>query len=66
MINEEEAQVIASRYIEEPEAIAGIPRLKEVSEELVIYIVPILVNDIPKGEIHINSETGENLGGAGC
>jgi hypothetical protein len=66
MINEEEAQIIASRYIEETEAVPGIPRLKEVGEDLVIYIVPILVNDIPKGEIHINSETGENLGGAGC
>lgn len=66
MINEEEAQVIASKYIEEPEAIPGIPRLNEISDELVIYIVPVLVNDIPKGEIHINSETGENLGGAGC
>ncbi|RBQ24572.1 hypothetical protein ALNOE001_00710 [Candidatus Methanobinarius endosymbioticus] len=66
MINEEEAQVIASRYIEEKEAVAGIPRLKEVRADLLIYIVPVLVNDIPKGEIHIHSETGENLGGAGC
>jgi hypothetical protein len=66
MINEEEARTIASKYIEEKEAIAGIPRLKEINEDLLIYIVPVLVNDIPKGEIHINSETGENLGGAGC
>jgi len=66
MINEEEAQLIASRYIEEDEAIAGMPRLKEINESLVVYIVPILINNIIVGEIHINSETGENLGGSGC
>lgn len=66
MINKEEARVIAFRYIEEAEAIAGIPRLKEISENVVVYIVPILVNDVPNEEIYIDSKTGDDLGGAGC
>lgn len=66
MINEEEAQLIASKYIEEKKAIAGTPRLKETDNDLLVYIVPILINEVIVGEIHINSETGENLGGAGC
>ncbi len=66
MINEEEAQIIASRYIKEDEATAGIPRLKEIDDNLIVYIVPIVINDVIVGEIQINSETGENLGGAGC
>lgn len=66
MINEKEAQEIATGYIEEPEATTGIPKLKEIDDDLLIYIVPIIVDDDIKGEIHIHSETGENLGGAGC
>jgi len=65
MIDEKEAQDIASRYIEEKGAVPGIPRLKE-SEDTLFYIVPVAVDDQIKGEIHIHSETGENLGGAGC
>lgn len=66
MINEKEAQEIANEYIEEPGAITGIPKLKEIEDDLLIYIVPIIVDDDVKGEIHIHSDTGENLGGAGC
>ena len=66
MINEKEAQEIAERYIEEPKATTGTPKLKEIDNNLLIYIVPILIDDDVKGEIHIHSETGENLGGAGC
>jgi len=66
MINEEKAQKIAAGYIEQPEAIAGTPRLKEIEDNLLIYIVPILIGEDVRGEIHIHSETGENLGGAGC
>jgi len=66
MIHEKEAQKIATEYIEEPGATTGIPRLKEIDDDLLIYIVPILIDDKIKGEIHIHSETGENLGGAGC
>lgn len=66
MINEKEAQEIATEYIEEPGASPGIPRLKEIDDDLLIYIVPVLIDDEVKGEIHIHSETGENLGGVGC
>ena len=66
MINEEKAQEIASEYIEENEASLGTPRLTEVEDDLLIYVVPIMLNDEMRGEIHIHSETGENLGGAGC
>jgi len=66
MINEEEAQEIASEYIEEPGATSGIPRLKEIDDDLLIYIVPVLIDEKIRGEIYIHSETGENLGGAGC
>lgn len=65
MINEEKAQEIATGFIEESEANVGIPRLKEIDDSL-IYIVPIMIDDDVMGEIHIHSETGENLGGAGC
>ena len=65
MINEEKAQKIAMRYIEEPEANVGIPRLKEIEDSL-IYVVPIIIDNDVMGEIYIHSETGENIGGAGC
>ncbi|WP_263640944.1 hypothetical protein [Methanobrevibacter arboriphilus] len=38
MINEEEAQLIASKYIEEKEAIAGTPRLKETDNNLLVIL----------------------------
>jgi len=66
MINEEKAQEIAAGYIEQPEASVGTPKLKEIEDNLLIYIVPILISGDVRGEIHIHSETGENLGGAGC
>ena len=65
MINEKEAQKIATEYIEESEAIAGTPRLKEIDENLLVYLVPIIIDGDERGEIHIHSETGKNLGGAG-
>ena len=66
MINEEKAQEIAMKYIEQSEASVGTPKLKEIENNLFIYTVPILINGDVRGEIHIHSETGENLGGAGC
>jgi len=66
MINEKKAQEIATDYIEESGATPGIPRLKEIDDDLLIYIVPVLIDEKMRGEIHIHSETGENLGGAGC
>ena len=66
MINEEKAQEIASEYIEQPGASAGTPILKEIENNLFVYIVPILIDEDVRGEIHIHSKTGENLGGAGC
>lgn len=55
MINEEEAQKIATRYIEEPGATTRIPKLKEIDNDLLIYIVPLIIDDDVKGEVHINS-----------
>ncbi len=61
MLNEDEAQILASKYME---AEPGTPMLREVEEKLV-YVVPALIEGMPQGEIYIDAETGKNLGGAG-
>ena len=63
-ISSEEAQKIASKYIEVNGAVAGTPTLVKQDNRLV-YIVPIMENGKNVGEIDIDAETGENLGGAG-
>jgi|GEM_PF-275093 len=63
-VTSSEAKIIAQRYIEEPGAKAGEPILKELNGKQT-YIVPVIVNGSPVGEIYIDPQTGENLGGAG-
>jgi hypothetical protein len=60
----EEARIIAQKYIEEPGAAAGMPELKNLSGKL-IYIIPVILNNKIVGEIYIDPEKGENVGGAG-
>lgn len=63
-ITEEEAKNIALKYIDEPGAVAGTPELKILGGEQV-YVVPVLLNKTVVGEIHIDPQTGKNVGGAG-
>ena len=60
----EEAKIIAQKYIKEPGASAGKPELKNLSGKL-IYIIPVTLNNKIVGEIYIDPEKGENVGGAG-
>lgn len=64
MISSSEAQKIASKYIDEAGATAGTPQLVNQDGKMV-YIVPVIYNGQSSGEIDIDAETGENLGGAG-
>jgi uncharacterized membrane protein YkoI len=59
-----QAQQIASRFIEEPGAVAGTPQLTTINGKKV-FIVPIILNGQQVGEIEIDAQTGANLGGAG-
>lgn len=59
-----DAKIIAQKYIEEPGAIAGTPTLKTINGQET-YVVPVILNSKVVGEIHINPQTGKNIGGAG-
>jgi uncharacterized membrane protein YkoI len=59
-----EARNIADTYIQVSGAIAGTPKLVYQSNKLV-YIVPVMENGTNVGEIDIDAQTGDNLGGAG-
>ncbi len=63
-ISEERAQKIAQKYIEEPGAKAGKPKLGDMDGKKV-YTVPVLLKGDTVGEIYISATTGKNLGGAG-
>lgn len=63
-VSSAEAKNIAQKYIEEPGATAGEPMLKN-DDGTQVYIVPIMHNNNIVGEILIDAQTGENLGGAG-
>jgi hypothetical protein len=60
----EEARIVAQKYIKEPGASVGKPELKNLSGKL-IYIIPVILKNKIVGEIYIDPETGENVGGAG-
>ena len=62
-ISPEEAQDIAKQYINQSGATPGEPMLKADGNK--VYIVPIIVNGNPAGEIFIDAQTGENKGGIG-
>lgn len=63
-VSSAEAKNIAQKFIEEPGATAGEPMLKN-DDGTQVYIVPIMHNNNIVGEILIDAQTGENLGGAG-
>ncbi|HEX3013500.1 MAG TPA: PepSY domain-containing protein [Methanobacterium sp.] len=63
-ISSAEAKKIAQKYIEEPGATAGTPKLSKIDGEYV-YIVPVIENGKNVGEIDIDAATGKNVGGAG-
>jgi uncharacterized membrane protein YkoI len=62
-ISPEEAKTIAKKYIKQSGASPGDPMLKTEGNK--VYIVPIIVNGNPAGEIIIDAQTGENKGGIG-
>ena len=62
-ISSEDAKNIAKKYINQSVATPGEPMLKTEGNK--VYIVPIIINGNPAGEIIIDAQTGENLGGAG-
>jgi len=63
-ISAEEARKTAAKYIEEPGATAGEPVLINTDGKST-YIVPVILNGNQVGEILIDAQTGENIGGAG-
>lgn len=63
-ISAAKAKKIAQKYIEEPGATAGTPKLSKVSGKYV-YTVPVMLNGTNVGEIDINAYNGKNVGGAG-
>ena len=63
-VSAEKAREIAQTYIKEPGVKTGTPKLS-TSQSKTIYIVPIMNNGQQVGEIEIDAQTGENLGGAG-
>jgi uncharacterized membrane protein YkoI len=64
IISASEAKEIAQKYIEVSTATSGTPKLIR-SGETMIYVVPVIDNGQVVGEIEINAQTGENVGGAG-
>ncbi len=63
-ISSAEAKKTAQKYIEEPGATAGTPKLSKIDGKYV-YIVPVIENGKNVGEIDIDASTGKNVGGAG-
>jgi hypothetical protein len=63
-VTSSEAKIIAQRYIEEPGASAGEPLLLEINGKQT-YVVPVMMNGAQVGELYIDPQTGENIGGAG-
>lgn len=62
-ISPEEAKNIAKKYINQSGATPGDPMLKTEGDK--VYIVPVIINGNPAGEIIIDAQTGENKGGVG-
>jgi uncharacterized membrane protein YkoI len=63
-ISATEAKKIAGKYIDEPGAYAGTPKLSTQGGNLV-YVVPVIYNEKIVGEIDIDAQSGKNVGGAG-
>lgn len=64
MISASDAQNIALKYIEEPNATAGTPRLVDEDGNK-FYVVPVVMGGKTVGQIEIDAYTGANVGGAG-
>ena len=58
------AKILAKKYIEEPGAIPGTPKLVKQDGKKV-YIVPVIDKKKNVGEIYLDAHSGKNLGGAG-
>lgn len=63
-ISSDDAKTIAQKFIKEPGATAGNPKLVIMDGEAV-YLVPVMLNGKMVGEIYIGAKTGKNMGGAG-
>jgi uncharacterized membrane protein YkoI len=63
-ISSSKAKSIAQNSIVQPGATAGTPKLTTMNGNKV-YIVPVIYNGKAAGEIYIDAQTGENIGGAG-
>lgn len=63
-ITPSEAKKTAEKYIEEPGATSGTPMLINTDGKST-YVVPVILNGNQVGEILIDAQTGENMGGAG-
>lgn len=59
-----DSRSIASKYIEEPNAVAGEPKRVKIGGKST-DVVPVISDGKQVGEIHIDPKTGENVGGAG-
>jgi len=58
------AQKLATKFIKQPGAVAGTPKLVKQDNKKV-YIVPVIYKAKKVGEIYIDAHSGKNLGGAG-
>lgn len=56
--------IVQNKYIEQPGATAGTPKLQTMNGKKV-YVVPVIYKGEQAGEIWIDPETGDNIGGAG-
>lgn len=63
-ISSSEARSRADNYIMDPGASSGTPENVDIGGKDT-YVVPVESNGTRVGEIHIDPETGENVGGAG-
>lgn len=63
-IKRSDSKSIASKYIEEPDASAGTPKKIKIGGKQT-DVVPVMQDGKQVGEIHIDPETGKNVGGGG-
>ncbi|MGZ7160488.1 MAG: PepSY domain-containing protein [Methanobacterium sp.] len=63
-ISSSEAKSTADKYIKDPGASSGTPQRVNVGGQDT-YVVPVESNGSTVGEIHVDPNTGENVGGAG-
>lgn len=61
-VSPDEARAIAQSVIEEPSSYAGTPKLVREAEGYTYY-VPVITNGTVGGEIFIDAQTGEVIGG---